>query len=69
MKSKATGCGVISTVISSIVLLCVSSIIVIIVIRKQYSDIIELFGVQTSKQSRQSNLEQTFFIKLLRLVF
>ena len=69
MKSKATGCGVISTVISSIVLLCVSSIIVIIVIRKQYSDIIELFGVQTSNQSRQSNLEQTFFIKLLRLVF
>ena len=68
MKSKATGCGVISTVISSIVLLCVSSIIVI-VIRKQYSDIIELFGVQTSNQSRQSNLEQTFFIKLLRLVF
>ena len=69
MKSKATGCGVISTVISSIVLLCVSSIIVIVVIRKQYSDIIELFGVQTSNQSRQSNLEQTFFIKLLRLVF
>ena len=69
MKSKATGCGVISTVISSVVLLCVSSIIVIIVIRKQYSDIIELFGVQTSNQSRQSNLEQTFFIKLLRLVF
>ena len=69
MKSKATGCGVISTVISSIVLLCVSSIILIIVIRKQYSDIIELFGVQTSNQSRQSNLEQTFFIKLLRLVF
>ena len=69
MKSKATGCGMISTVISSIVLLCVSSIIVIIVIRKQYSDIIELFGVQTSNQSRQSNLEQTFFIKLLRLVF
>ena len=69
MKSKATGCGVISTVISSIVLLCVSSIIVIIVIRKQYSDIIELFGVQTSNQSRQSNLEQTFFIKLLRVVF
>ena len=69
MKSKATGCGVISTVISSVVLLCVSSIIVIIVIRKQYSDIIELFGVQTSNQRRQSNLEQTFFIKLLRLVF
>ena len=32
MKSKAAGCGSISTVISSIVLLCVSSIIKIIII-------------------------------------
>ena len=32
MKSKATGCGSISTVFSSIVLLCVNSIIIIIII-------------------------------------
>ena len=32
MKSKAAGCGSISTVISSIALLCVSSIIIIIII-------------------------------------
>ena len=32
MKSKAAGCGSISTVISSIVLLCVISIIIIITI-------------------------------------
>ena len=32
MKSKATGCGSISTVFPSIVLQCVSSIIVIIVV-------------------------------------
>ena len=31
MKSKATGCGSISTVFSSIVLLCVSSIVIIII--------------------------------------
>ena len=32
MKSKATGCGSISTVFSSLALLCVSSIIIIIII-------------------------------------
>ena len=32
MKSKATGCGLISTVFSGIVLLCVSSMITIIII-------------------------------------
>ena len=32
MKSKATGCGLISTVFSSIVLLCVSSITIITII-------------------------------------
>ena len=31
MKSKATGCGSISTVFSGIVLLCVSSIIIIVI--------------------------------------
>ena len=31
MKSKATGCGSISTVSSSIVLLCVSSLMIIII--------------------------------------
>ena len=33
MKSKVTGCGSISTVFSSIVLLCVSSIVIIIIIK------------------------------------
>ena len=32
MKSKATRCGSVSTVFSSMVLLCVSSIIIIIII-------------------------------------
>ena len=43
MKSKATGCGSISTVFSSIVLLCVNSIIIIIIIiinnRKYWVDV------------------------------
>ena len=34
MKSKVAGCGSVSTVISSIVLLCVSSILIIIIILK-----------------------------------
>ena len=31
MKSKATGCGLISTVISNIVLLCISSMKIILI--------------------------------------
>ena len=38
MKSKATGCGLISTVFSSIVLLCVSSVITRIILTRNDND-------------------------------
>ena len=47
MKSKATGCGSISTVFSSIDLLCVSSLIIIII--KIVKEIMKFVGNKNIK--------------------
>ena len=53
MKSKAAGCGSISTVISSIVLLCVSSIII------KY-----IYIKKNEKEKRERETEKTIDIYL-----
>ena len=61
MKSKAAGCGAISTVISSIVLLCVSSITIVDVrVGSKYASL-----VNGRVKSLQNNQELQFYIKRL----